>query len=128
MNNRIDFKSYNEVVRIFWHESMLSYIQNEGTRTLPFGWNFFFSNGELSKTTQFHKNCQNIFQNDAIFYQIFFTNRLVFLLCDEEFLALSNDPMSWFWLNTNLRNDTKSPQRDGFEFVFICCGSRSLQW
>ena len=33
---------------------------------------FFFRNGELLKITlQFHKNCRNIFQNDAIFYQIY---------------------------------------------------------
>ena len=38
------------------------------------------------------------------------------------------DPLSWFWLNKNLWDDTKSPQRDDFEFIFICGGSRSLQW
>ena len=33
---------------------------------------FFFRNGELLKITlQFYKNCQNIFQNDAIFYQVY---------------------------------------------------------
>ena len=36
--------------------------------------------------------------------------------------------MSWFWLNKNLRDDTKSPQRNGVEFIFISGGSRSLQW
>ena len=53
---------------------------------------FFFRNSELLKITlQFHKNCQNIFQNDAVFL----TNihiRLVFHSCDEKFLSLSNDP------------------------------------
>ena len=34
--------------------------------------NFFFRNVELLKITlQFHKNCQNIVQNDAVFYQIY---------------------------------------------------------
>ena len=33
---------------------------------------FFVSNGELLKITlQFHKNCQNIFQHNAVFYQIY---------------------------------------------------------
>ena len=33
---------------------------------------FFFRNGELLKITlQFHKNCQNIFQNDTVFYQMY---------------------------------------------------------
>ena len=55
----------HEVVRIFWHESMLFCVS-------PDGWNFFFRNGELLKITlQFHKTCQNIFQNYAIFYQIY---------------------------------------------------------
>ena len=34
--------------------------------------NFCFRSGELlTITLQFHKNCQHIFQNDAIFYQIY---------------------------------------------------------
>ena len=53
---------------------------------------FFFRNGELLKIIlQFYKSCQNIFQNDAVFspnIRIW----LVFLSCDEEFLALSNGP------------------------------------
>ena len=53
---------------------------------------FFFRNGELLKIIlKFHKNCQNIFQN----YTVFLPNthiQLVFLSCDEEFLALLNDP------------------------------------
>ena len=34
---------------------------------------FFSRNGELLKKLllQFHKNCQNIFQSDAVFYQIY---------------------------------------------------------
>ena len=52
---------------------------------------FFFRNGELLKITlQFHKNCQNIFQNDAVFDQIYIF-RCFFPLCDEELLALSNN-------------------------------------
>ena len=40
---------------------------------------FFFSNGELLKITlQFHKNYENIFQNDAVFYQIYIFGWLSF--------------------------------------------------
>ena len=53
---------------------------------------FFFRNSELLKITlQFHKNCQNIFQNDAVLLPNIHI-RFIFLSCDEEFLALSNDP------------------------------------
>ena len=53
---------------------------------------FFFSNGELLKITlHFHKNCQNICQNDVVFLPNIHI-RLVYLLCDEEFWALSNFP------------------------------------
>ena len=29
-----------------------------------------------------------------------------------------DDRLSWFWLNKNLKDDTKSPQLDGFELIF----------
>ena len=53
---------------------------------------FFVRNGELLKITlQFHKNCRHIFQINAVFLPNIHV-RLVVLPCDEEFLALSNDP------------------------------------
>ena len=88
-------RGLHEIVRIFWHESMvllfmLFYTENEGTRVSPFGWKLFFGNGELFKVTlQFHKNCQKISKMMQFFSK--YTYSVGFLLCDEQCLALADD-------------------------------------
>ena len=90
------FKSCNEVcmkLSEYFGMKLFFCTQNEGTRVSPFGWNFFFfRNGELLKITlQFHKKLPKYFPKWCNFLANIHI-RLVFLSCDEEFLALSNDP------------------------------------
>ena len=63
----------HEVVRIFWHESMLFYTQNKGTRDHRLAEIFFFRYG---KPYNFIKTAQIIF-----FYQKYIFGYFLFMWC-----------------------------------------------
>ena len=73
--------------------------------------NIFFRNGELLKLTlQFHTNCQDIFPKWCSFLPNIHI-QMVLLLCDEEFLALSNDS----------RKISKYSKLRKWRFFWKCC-------